>query len=546
MHETKVHDKHGGAVAIQRPAASPAPNLKPPPVPSGPTQVGRTNSKPAGQSQQQAAALSKSHAQKQHSLRDPKAEAQSHRETDPSLSESDAAAVKGTTGPAQRSRKRRAISPEAAAVSHPPDPPSPPFPYPILARRAPQANRPVPAEQDTQQQPSGAQTKPDVSEPSRAAPADKAAVKANAHAAKSNKGKARLQADPSPSVVAAAAAQQAGALNSSIDKSEAVRASVGGAAGNLGSNDSALGGGGRAVGKLKRCGTCKHCLQKSGKQGCLLLRALREQASAAPGPPELQAAAESAKSAKPASTVKGTKATQAKKKQSSAEEPATAQAGKEGHNGSKPSSSQLGAAPLGGKAARQSRGSKKVASSRATKPGNAPAGPEGSIHSALTQAVQLASDMDQAEMAEQQQQQAAEALESLKHSPMGVPPSQPAGTQTSAPGQVAAAPASGHVEAAAVEASPLTRGRGRPRKKRKPGEEEGPPVSAGPKRGRGRPRKSPPQLSPAHEPHAPEDSIATAAQALHAAGPSASVPPGASSAHAVPVKVRIKLQSAGA
>ena len=522
MHETKIHDKHGGAIAIQRPAASPAPsiNAKPPPH-AGPSQPARSRSKaqPGAPSQQPAVSVSKSHAQSKHIPQDKHAEAQSQRQTEEGLPAKDAGKQM------QRSRKRRAISPEAAAAEPPVDPPSPPFPYPILAQRAPQADRSTPAcdaaKQQIMQKPiPAAQAQPKKQATSRATAVhhtgrNTVAAASGKDASHNGRGKGQV-AHCAPADVGNSH-QKAVASASSKHSSEAGPGSAVHKAEAVTGSDKAFEGVEKGPAKLKRCGTCKNCLQKQCKKGCLVLRVLREQAQAAqhaqqpePGSEAALQPAESSKpTAKASAAQKVTQGTQAKPTGRLEPGSAPAQAGKEAGKGGEPAT-----ALPSSKAAGQSRGSKKKAPGRADKAGPAP---EGSIHAALTQAVELASDMEQPEAAEQQQQ-AAQVLESLKHSL--IRPARPhtadSGPLAAASGRSAAASEASHEEAAAAEPSPAKRGRGRPRKERKPGEEERLLASPGPKRGRGRPRKSPLQPAVPDGAQIPRDSEAAPLSAVNA------------------------------
>lgn len=489
------------------------------------------------------------------------AEVQSQKQSASGLSEmadkgSEGLAKQGS-GLVQRNKKRKAT--DAAVTVPPPDPPSPPFPYPILAKRALQATLPAPElhgiKPTVHKHTAAAQSRP---------PADAAVASIVADSKKaSSKGKAKrlTAAGASASQAAAAAVRGDTAHRHSSHEVEAGPGSValGPAAGSKGTGDKAGGGGNTGSSRPKRCGSCKNCLQKSGKQGCLVLRAAREQAQppASPAHQEPGPAAEQTKAPKPtaavavlkakataaaaakakptatAATARPTKAAQAKVRQSPAVQLALAEPGVKAGKGGKANKPKAGREAASHQADGQARSAGK---DRPGKRGKACSHPVGSIHSALTQAVELASDMEQPGAVEQQQE-AAEALEALKHSPVGPAPPQPAASKvplitgttsghTAAAAATAAPPGASQGEAAAAGPSRVYRGRGRPRKERKPGEEL-PLASVGPKRGRGRPPKNPPQ--PAVMAGAPASG---SPGALPADGQ-----PRASDASAMPVKV---------
>ncbi len=143
----------------------------------------------------------------------------------------------------------------------------------------------------------------------------------------------------------------------------------------------------------------------------------------------------------------------------------------------------------------------------ADKAGNASSGPRDSIRSALTQAVDLASDMEQPD-ADRQQQEAAQVLESLKNSPTAPSCSRSAASQPSpallgplvtalglSEGALQAGPDQAMQSEQTAAASPTLppakqERRGRSRKYPVPDAEDEKKPS-GPKRGRGRPRKTP-------------------------------------------------------
>lgn len=533
MQETKVHDKHGGAIAIQRPAPSPVslPHSKPP-LHAGPAPLARGPSRGQAGAHARQPAAPVTHSQAT-TKPEPQAEVQSQNLKGSGLSEVGDEGGEGAAKQVQRSKKRRATSPDAALTVLPPDPPSSPFPYPILAKRAPQATLAAPQLHGIKQA-AHKHTAAAQSQPPPDAAAGIAADLAAASKKPSSKGKAKrlaaATASASQAPTAAAAMHGDTAHRHSNNEAEAGASSAAhnAAAGSKGTAGKAGGGSNTASARPKRCGTCKNCLQKSAKQGCLVLRAAREQAQAPASPahqepppaaaeltkspqptstataakakPTATAAAVTAAIAKPTVTVttaKPIKAAQAKVRHKLAVQEGVAEAGVKGSKGGKGDKAKAGRG-----AARSEGGGRgrRGGDEGWGKGGKACSGPEGSIHSALTQAVELASDMEQPGAVERQHE-AAQALEALKHSPVGPAPSQPAAPgvplttssgHTAAAAATAAPPGVGQGEAAAAGPSPAKRGRGRPRKERKPGEEVS-PASVGPKRGRGRPPKNPPQ-----------------------------------------------------
>ena len=494
MHETKVHDKQGGAVAIQRPVPSPArlTHSRPPPH-SGPGPLARASpqAQPGTQASQPAPSVTQSHAQ---TKPESHAEAQSQVQSMPALAEMDDKGRKGAAKQVRRSRRRRASSPEAASTEPPRDPPSPPFPYPILAKRAPQASQTSPG-LDGVKQPAQKGTLAEQSQPPAGAAGNARTGMATAAAAAdtaagsgkkpSSKGKASRQI-ASNAAADEAAADGGRALRHCSDESEAgpsaapssaAAAGTAKAGGQVGPDESKVGS------KLKRCGTCKNCLKaKSGHQGCLVLRAVREQQAASAGHEEPQAAAHPAKLAVAAAVAEPAQTAKANLRHSLAsqkEDRAT--------KCIKSNKAKANRGVASRQANEPNRSNKTAVGGRASKVSKAGSCPEGSIHSALIQAVELASDMEQPDAAE-----TAEALESLKNSPVGSGGSQPAasGPLAAVSGQNAAAPLpKGSSAKAADEGWPAKRGRGRPRK---PAVAKllSTLVSVGPKRGRGRPQKN--------------------------------------------------------
>lgn len=548
MQETKVHDKHGGAVAIQRAAPSPATLAHPkPPLHAGPAPLARAPSRAQAGAQARQPAASVTHSQAK-TKSEPQAEMQSHQQTGAGLSDMDDTVGGAAAKQGQRSSKRTATSPEPALTVLPRDPPSPPFPYPILAKRAPPPSRGAPAlasvKQAAQKHTLPAQSQLPADTP---AAADGMAV---ASKKPTSKGKARRWAGASACADQAGAAVNAHRHSGNEAQAEAeLSSSAAHAAVGSKAMDKAGGPANTASPKVKpkRCGSCKNCLRaKSAKQGCLVLRAAREHAHSAlaahqePGPeptkPTAKPTAVSVAKAKPtaaagatAAATKPKQATLAKPGQSLAVQEGGVEAGVKPNKGCKADKAKASKAK-GSKADRQARS---ISNDSVSKRGKACSCPQGSIHSALTQAVELASDMEQPG-AVQQQQEAAEALESLKHSPVGPAPVHPAPSGLPLPtssGQTAAggSPEASQGGAAAAGASPAKRGRGRPRKERKPGEEI-PLASVGPKRGRGRPPKSPPQP-------AVVDAGQAAGSAAGLPGDAAGGQPGSTAASPLPLKV---------
>ena len=499
MHETKVHDKQGGAIAIQRAAPSPAPptHSRPPPH-AGPGPLARAPSQvqPGSQARQPVACATQSHAQ---TNPDSHAEAQSQMQSKPILPEIGDKGSKGAAKQVQRSRKRRATSPDAALTEPPRDPPSPPFPYPILAKRAPQASRNAPVlngvKQAAQKGTSAEQPHPPAgavgnAKSGMATAATAADIAAGSGKKPSGKGKASRKAASNAAAGEAAAHHGGRALRHCSGESQAgpsaaeasaAAAATGKGGGQVGANES------KVTSKLKRCGTCTNCLKaRSAHQGCLVLRAIREQQAAAAGHEEPQAAARPAKSTAAAAAAAAA-AGPAKTAKANLGHSLASQKEDQGNKRNKGTKATAvrGATPR--QADAPHRSSKTPAGGRVSKVSKDNSHPEGSIHSALTQAVELASEMEQPDTAE-----AAEALESLKNSPVGSGASQPAaaGPLTTASGQNAAV-ALPEVSPgdAADEGLPAKRGRGRPRK---PAGTKTTKIlaSVGPKRGRGRPRKS--------------------------------------------------------
>ena len=534
MHETKVHDKQGGAIAIQRPAPSPAslthqrprPHLGPGPLARGPSQA-----QLGTQARQPAISVTPSHAQ---TKPDSHAEAQSQMQAVPLSPEMDGKGSKGAAKQVQRSRKRKAISADAASSKPPGDPPSPPFPYPILAKRAPLASRAAPGldgmKQAAQKHSLTEQSKPLAGAAGNIKPGMATAAAADASAGSGKKPPSKGKA--SRQIASSKAADHGGrALGHCSNESEAGPSAAPSSAAAAAAAATAQGGGqvgasqSKAMSKLKRCGTCKNCLKaKSAHQGCLVLRAIREQQAASASRDKPQAAAYPAKStaavaaAVPAAVAEPAKAAEAKLGHSLAsknDDKATkCIKGSKAKAGSGAASRQAGT----------SNRSSKTPGGRASKVSKAGGRAEGCIHAALTQAVELASDMEQPN--------AAEAAEALKNSPVGSGASQPAasGPLAAASGQIAAAAVpEGSSGEAADEGLPAKRGRGRPRK----------PVSktvntlasVGPKRGRGRPRKSSSQPGAADGVQASGRSDSLPDAPAHAAQLETNI------AQAVPVKV---------
>ena len=530
MCETKVHDRLGGAIAIERPGGTRHPPAHPiPPQPAAPAPT-RTHSRPPqsqtkAQTQSVSQAHSKSHAKPDaepqplgtHSQSEVQSEsqAQSHA-PGPETGCTNAKPPSGKPRqrlPVQHSRRQPAGSAQPA-VSVPQDPPSPPFPYPILAGRSAKAKAPAAA-------PSSAQQASQVADsPGKVQPQRLAAARQE-----SASGTKKAQAGKTTN----AALVQAGAAEASgVSKSKAAALAAGGG------TAAAEAAGGKPAGpvgtaKLKRCGTCKTCMRPLSKQGCLVLRAVREQAPAA-GDAAAASPLKPAGPAQPGKAAKGSQSTAAgnpKKQavQSSLRGKATgsqaAASGRKstqldaetGSPGTQPNSKESGegkasrsavAAPpskggMSGSSDRQLKGRKSAGIDKA---GEVLSGPSGSIHSALTQAVELASDAEQ-QQGDEQQQEAAEVLDSLKNSPVAPSPSHPVAPGVSAvacePGSDQAMQSEQSLAGSPEQAAAKQKKRGRPRKERQPGEESD-KLPAGPKRGRGRPRKTPaPTAEPTEE-----------------------------------------------
>ena len=497
MRETKVHDKQGGAIAIQRPAGTQTPPLQPKPThPSQPgaCPLGHAHSKPLPASQPKLPSQSQLTSQLAPLLQDSQAETQSE-----SHSQAEPPAYKCTDDepvsrklqkqlPVQHSRRHRAATlPHTAPV--PQDPPSPPFPYPILAgkgatvskatlgpgskqHKAESTGQPGMQEQATAKQKTSAKGAAPKAETMTSGSLCAETV-ARAAAKKKSKAVAALGVHTSSEAPSAAAA--------------AISASAAGS------------------GKLHKCGTCKTCMQPQLKKGCMVLKAVRDQ---------LQAAADAAvvtktplqpvKQSKPAATAKANKTSQSVLDNESRKTNQSGQDSKQRKavTAAKPAAAaQPGEAGTTSKPDKQAKG-KRSAGLASTSKGSA--APQGSIHSALTQAVELAFNMQESG-AEEQQQEAAQVLDSLKNSPVMPSRSQPAVSEppTEAPGPSAAAPGQYDAGSRALSdqamsvgedpgslpaLSPSKGGRGRPRKERKPGDDTVSPIF-GPKRSRGRPRK---------------------------------------------------------
>lgn len=530
MHETKVHDKQGGAIAIQRPAPSPAPPTHPKPPPhTGHAPLARAQ--PGTQACQPTASATHSRAQ---TKPDSEAEAQSQLQSQTTLPGVHKQGSRGAAKQAQRSRKRRATSTDAASAGPPSDPPSPPFPYPILAKRAPQASRTASGldgvKQAAQKGSSAQQSQP----PAESGDATAAAA-ASRSQNPSSKGKSGRRVASKASADEGASDHGARAHRQGSDESEAgptaalspaAAAAAAAVKGSVKGGVKACADANAVLPKMKRCGTCKNCLNaKSGKQGCLVLRAIREQQAR----PASAANQEPQAAAYPSTADKPTATTAAGAEPVKAAEP-KATDGTALHKEDKASKCTKGAKAGRGAASKQATGpdrnGKALGGRRASKASKACLQPDGSIHCALTQAVELASDMEQPDTAE-----AAEVLESLKNSPVGSGAPQPAalGLVAAATEQIAdAVLPEGNPGEAAEEGLPAKRGRGRPRQGHKLGEEAA-PASVRPNRGRGRPRKSPPQPVPS--------------DAVQASGSGGSLPavsavqPESSPVPAVPLKV---------
>ncbi len=490
MRETKVHDKLGGAIAIERPGSSSTPPAHPkPPQPPAPA-LTRTQSRSAptqsqvkaqtqSLTQPQAKSQAKPQAASASSVEDPQAEVQSG--TQAEVSRSDGSDDKPPLGqarhqlPVQHSRRHRASNAQPAVTVPPQDPPSPPFPYPILAGKSPKARVPTAAASSEQQ--TGQMANQCIqAQPQKQMSERKACI-------------AKADGNKSDGVAAEA-------VGIATSKLAAARPSVGG-----------------STAQLKRCGTCKTCMRPQSKQGCLVNKALREQALAVPTASATAAVpaeqGRAAKGSKPEKASQAAPNSKAKSDPSGAADKAVQQrkaetVSKSGTASRSAADTQLHKAGVSSKPARQPKARKAAG---ADKTGNVSSDPQASIRSALTQAVHLASDMEQPD-ADQQQQEAAQVLESLKNSPTAPSCSRSAashpspallGPSATALGLSEGALQAGHDQAmqsqqtaAASPKSPPAKQerRGRPRKKPVPDAEEDKKPS-GPKRGRGRPRKTP-------------------------------------------------------
>ncbi|DBB06669.1 TPA: hypothetical protein ACH3X1_012180 [Trebouxia sp. C0004] len=426
MRETKVHDKLGGAFAIERPGGSCTPPTHPkPPQPAAPA-LTRTQSRSLATQSQMKAVTGHTHSSAQpkaksqakprgesaSSVEDPQAEV-------PSGTQAEVSHPGGTDGrpplgkarqqlPVQHSRRHTTSSAQPAVTvppqdppSPPQDPPSPPFPYPILAGKSPRYTG-ASSEQQTGQM---------ANQSSQAQPQKQTAARQACNASKSGDISTGVATD---------------AVHIRTSKLAAARPAVTG-----------------ATAQLKRCGTCKTCMRPQSKQGCLVNKALREQAVAmATAPATAPVPAEQGRAAQgstPAAASKPEKASQvgpnskAKSHPSGAADKAVQQrkaepAGKSGTASKAPADTQPHKAGVSSKPVRQPKTRKAAGADQA---GNVSSGPQGSIHSALTQAVDLASDMEQPH-ADQEQQEAAQVLESLKNSPTAPSRSRSAASQPSA------------------------------------------------------------------------------------------------------------------
>ncbi|KAA6420549.1 MAG: hypothetical protein FRX49_09710 [Trebouxia sp. A1-2] len=540
MRETKVHDKLGGAIAIERPGGNctPPTHPKPPQPPAhAPT---RTQSRPVptqSQVQAQTQAQTQSFRQPQassqagpqaasaSSVEDPQAEVQSGTQAEDL--HSDDSGGRPPLGkarhqlPVQHSRRHRASSAQPAITELPQDPPSPPFPYPILAGKSPKARVPA-AAASSEQQTGQIANQSSQAQPQKQTAARQACV-------------AKQGGDRSAAVVT-----DAEAVGICKSKLAAARPAAGG-----------------ATAQLKRCGTCKTCMRPQSKQGCLVNKALREQALAVPtAPVSAPVPAEQGRAAKGSKLAAASKPEKAictgpdsKAKSSSLGAAGTAAKLRQAETGSKSGTASRAAAETqlhkAGVSSKPVRQPKARRAAGADKAGNVSSRPQGSIRSALKQAVDLASDMEQPD-ADQQQQEAAQVLESLKNSPTAPARSRSAASQPSAAllgpsatalglseGSLQADPDQAMQSAQTAAASPKSppvkqERRGRPRKNPVPDAEDE-KKSSGPKRGRGRPRKTP-LAEPVEDPLAegnvlPPDSRCQQEQVLADATVS-SVPPG--------------------
>ena len=502
MRETKVHDKQGGAIAIQRPAGTQTPPLQPKPThPSQPgaCPLGHAHSKPLPASQPKLPSQSQLSSQLAPRLQDSEAETQSesHSQAEPPAYEcTDDEPVSRKLQkqlPVQHSRRHRAATlPHTAPVLQ--DPPSPPFPYPILAGKGATVSKATVG-------PSSKQHKAE----STGQPAVSTGQPGMQEQATANRKTSAKGAAPKPETMTSGPLCAQNVARAAAKKKSKVVAALGVHTSSEAPSAAAVSASAAGSGKLHKCGTCKTCMQPQLKKGCMVLKALRDQ---------LQAAADAAvvtktplqpvKQSKPAATAKANKASQSVLDRESMKNSQSGQDSKQRKavKAAKPAAAaQPGEAGTTSKADRQAKG-KRTAGLASTSKGSA--APQGSIHSALTQAVELACNMQESG-AEEQQQEAAQVLDSLKNSPVMPSRSQPAvsGPPTAAPGPSAAAPgafdAGSHAlsdQAVSVgedpgslpALSPSKRGRGRPRKERKPGDDTDSP-NFGPKRSRGRPRK---------------------------------------------------------
>ena len=505
-----MHDKLGGAIAIQRAVPSPTPPALPkPPQATAPVLTG-TQAKLTSASNLKQPAQPRSTLHQQpvpHS----QAKAQTKPKTNPK-----AAPLKPQTEASQPAERQPHCIGDASPSDRPPlqlpvqesrrhrprtAPPgdtvmqAPPFPYPILAGKPPKADLKVSG--SIQQQAAaagrddGAQPDPQAGPRLKAAPLEAP-----------RKGKTR-----SCGRAAAEKADDSSKGNEPPVADAAVVAPVN-------------------KGQLRRCGTCKNCMQLQSKKGCLVLKAARgqSQAPAAPPAPHAPAAPGKAEARQPAAAgpkaaqadpVAGPLAAKHKHSQAShaakaAKQPKADKLERIPKSGAvrellKPDEADVGGrsgAQAGTRAVASKPGrlgkAKGTQSSGGSKARQASSAPQGSIHSALTQAVELASSMEEEEEQEEpgaadQQQEAAQILDSLRTSPVGpLPGLRPASPK---PSDAAGSDEGGQPGGEAgvgpsPDVSPFKRGRGRPRKERQPGDEE-PQVVFGPKRARGRPRKSP-------------------------------------------------------
>ena len=493
MRETKVHDKLGGAIAIERPGGSstPPPHPKPPQPPAPAltrtqSRTGPSQSQVKAQTQPQAKSQAKPQAGSATSVEDPQAEVQSGTQAEVSHCEgSDGRPPLGKARqqlPVQHSRRHRASSAQPAVTVPPEDPPSPPFPYPILAGKSPKARVPAAAASGEQQ------TGQMVNQSIQAQLQKQTAARQVCDASKGGDGSAAVATD-------------AEAVGIRTSKLAPARPAAGG-----------------TIAQLKRCGTCKTCMRPQSKQGCLVNKALREQALAvATAPASTPASGEqgrAAKGSKPAAASKPEKAIRtgpdSKAKSSSLRAADKAVQQRKAETGSKSGAASRSAADaqphIAGVSSKPVRQPKARKAAGADKAGNVSSGQQGSIRSASTHAVDLASDMEQPD-ADQQQQEAAQVLESLKNSPSAPSRSRSAASQPSPPllGPLATvlglpegtlqagldqAMQSEQTAAASPKSPPAKHERrGRPRKKPVPDAEDEKKPS-GPKRGKGRPRKT--------------------------------------------------------